>query len=72
MPHHRQVVGNKQVGEAEFVLQLLQNIDHLGLYGHVQGGNGLVADDKLRFRGQGSGDADSLPLSAGELVGIAV
>ena len=55
MPHHGQVVGNEQVGEAEFVLQLLQNIDYLGLYGHVQGGNG--SDDPPSVPPSGSAPA---------------
>ena len=29
--HHAQVVGDEQVGQAEAILQFLQQIDHLGL-----------------------------------------
>ncbi len=67
--HHGQVMGNKQVGEPQFLLQFFQQVDHLGLDGHVQRGNRFVTDDKLRLHGQGPGNADTLALAAAELVG---
>ena len=72
MADHGQIVGDKQVGKAEPLLQLLQNIDYLGLDGHIQSRDWLIAHNKLRLRRQGPGNADSLPLAAGKLVGIAV
>ena len=65
-------MGDKQVRQPELPLEILQHIDHLGLNGHVQGGDGLVADDELGIDRQGAGDADALALAAGELVGVAV
>ena len=64
-----QVVGDEQVGQAQALLQVRQQVDDLGLDGHVQGRDGLVADDKLRLDGQGPGNADALALAAGKLVG---
>ena len=44
---HGQVMGDEQIGQALFFLQVLKHIDHLRLNGHVQGGDGLVADNEL-------------------------
>ena len=54
------------------LLEVEQQVDDLGLNRHVQRGNSLVADDELRVRGERAGDADALPLAAGELVREAV
>ncbi len=70
--HHAQVVGDEQVGQAVLFLQVLQEVQNLGLHGHVEGGDRLVEDDQLRIQRQGPGDADALPLAAAEGVGIAV
>ena len=70
--NHRQVVGDEQVGQIELRLKVLEQVDDLGLNGYVQGGDGLVGDDKLRLCRQRSGDADALPLPSAELMGIAV
>ena len=72
MAHHRYVVGDKQVGQAQFRLHILQHIHNLGLNRYVQGGNRLVADDKFRLHRQGPGDTDPLLLSPGKFVGIPV
>ena len=63
-------MGNENVGQIEFLLQMMEEVQHLGLDGNVQSGNGLVGDDELRFYGQGPGDSDTLFLTAGELVRI--
>ena len=70
--HHRQVVGDEQVGQAVLVLQVLQQVDHLGPDRHVQGRHRLVGHDQLGLEGQGPGDADALALPAAEGVGVAV
>jgi hypothetical protein len=31
MPHHRKIVRNEQIGEAEFLLQVLEQVDDLRL-----------------------------------------
>ncbi len=69
--HHRKVVGNKEVGEPQVLLDLLHQVEHLGLDGDIQGGNRLVADEHLRPDLQSAGDAEALALAAGKLVGIA-
>ena len=70
--HDRQVVGDEEIGHAELVLQVLEQVDDLGLHGDVERGDRLVADDDLRLEGERAGDPDALALAAGELVRIPV
>ena len=67
-----EVVGDEEVGEAEAILQVGEEVDDLGLDGDVEGADGLVADDEVGFDGEGAGDADALALAAAELVRVAV
>ena len=66
---HAEVVGDDDVREVLFGLEFAQQLEHLGLYGDVQRGRGLVADQQVGPAGQGAGDADPLALAAGELGG---
>ena len=59
-----QIVSDEEIRQVEFLLQLIQQIDHLGLDGHVQGRDGFVTDDEFGSHGQGTGDADALALAA--------
>ena len=68
----REVVRDEQVRQVELVFQILHQVEHLALHGDVQCGDGFVADDELGFECEGSGDADTLLLPAGELVGVSV
>ena len=70
--HDRQVVRDEEVREAELVLQLLEQVEHLRLDRDVERGDRLVADDELRVERERPRDADALTLTAGELVRIAV
>src|SRR5437868_589538 len=65
---HRHVVRDEEIGEVELVLQVLQQVEDLRLDRHVQRGDRLVGDDQLWSKGQGSSDANALPLAAAELV----
>ena len=67
-----EIVRDEQVGEAELLLQVLEQVEDLRLHGDVERGHGLVADDQLRVGGEGPRDADPLALPAGELVREAV
>src|SRR5689334_8083691 len=60
----RKVVGDEHVGEIVLSLEILEQVDHLRLHGHVQSGDGLVTDDKLRLDRQGTRDPDALSLAA--------
>ncbi len=69
--HHGQVVGDEQVGQAVLLLEVLEQVDDLRLHGDVQRGDRLVEHQQLRLHRQRPGDADALPLPAGELVRVA-
>ena len=63
-----EVVGDEEVGEAELLLQVFQQVDDLRLNRDVKRGDRLVGDDEVWLDGERAGDADALPLAAGELV----
>ena len=66
-----EVVADEQVGHPGRLLELLEQVEHPRLRGDVERAGRLVADDDRRIQGQGSGDRDPLPLSAGELPRVA-
>ena len=68
---HREVVADQQVGHAELLLQVLQQVQHLRLHRDVERADRLVGDDQARPRDQRARDRDALALAAGELVRIA-
>lgn len=72
VPYDAEVVGDEDVREPELVLEVGEEVEHLGLDGDVEGGDGFVGDDQSGAGREGSGDADALALPAGELVGVAV
>ena len=63
-------MGHKQVGDPHLILNLLQQVDDLGLDGHIQGRDRLVTDNESGIQGHGPGNGDPLPLAAGKLMGI--
>ena len=65
-------MGDKQIRRTKLVLKFLEQVQNLGLNGNIQSGNGLVADDQLGLQSERAGDADTLTLTARELVRIAV
>ena len=70
--HDGEVVGDEDQRQAELALQVAQQVQDLRLDRHVERGDRLVGDDHLRLQGERAGDADALPLAAGELVRVAV
>ena len=69
---HGQVMGDKQIRCTQLFLNVFHQIDDLGLDGYIQCRNRLVSNNQLRIHDQSPGYADTLALTAGELVGIAV
>ena len=70
--HHRHLVGDDHHGDAQPLVDVLDQLqDVLGGLG-VQGGGGLVAQQDLGVGGQGPGDGDALLLAAGELGRVGV
>jgi len=70
VPNHGQIVGNEQQGQPQLLSEFAQQIDHLSLHGHVQGGDGFVAHHKFGFQNQRPSDAYALTLATGKLMGI--
>ena len=50
-------------------MQFNEEVQHLGLHAHIQGGHGLVAQQNVGVGGKGAGDDNALALSAGKGVG---
>ncbi|MNC25234.1 hypothetical protein D3C75_733130 [compost metagenome] len=65
-------MGNEHIGKAVLLLQILHQIQHLGLDGHIQRRYRLVADNEFRIQCERPGNPDPLPLAAGEFMGKAV
>ena len=70
--HHVQAVRDEQVREAEALLEVVEEVQHLRLDRDVERRHRLVAHDELRVHRQSARDAHALTLAAGELVGVAV
>src|SRR5262249_20109622 len=68
--HDREVVRNEQIGKPEALLEVLEQVDDLRLYGHVQGRDWLIAHDEVRVGSQRPRNADALALPTRELVRI--
>ncbi|MDT4850998.1 hypothetical protein FQZ97_851660 [compost metagenome] len=72
MVDHREVVADEQVADAELLLQVLHEVEHLGLHRDVERAHGLVGHDELGARDECARDGDALALAAGELVRVLV
>src|SRR2546426_6557185 len=70
-PREREVVGDEQVREPFLVPQIDEELQDLRADRHVEHGDRLVGDEELRVEDEGARDRHPLPLSPGELVGVA-
>ena len=70
--HHAKVVGDEEVGEMVVAFEVVEQVEHLGLHRHVEGGYRLVANHQFGVEDEGACDADALPLAAAEFVRVAV
>jgi hypothetical protein len=70
MLDHGEIVSNEKVGKVKRLLQILEEVKHLGLNGDVQRRHGLIGNDQLWVQGQGTGNGDSLTLAPAEFMGI--
>src|SRR5439155_11697483 len=68
--YHGQVVRDEEIREPELVLQIREQVDDLGLGGHVERAHGLVAHEQARVQSQRARDGNALTLSPRELVRI--
>ena len=62
LPHDGEVVGDQQVGGAELVAELGEQVQDLRLDGDVERGDRFVEDDQPRLDGERPRDRDALPL----------
>ena len=70
--YQTEVMGNEQIGNIFFFLNAAQQLADFFLYRNVQRAGCLVAHDNLRFKCQSAGNAQTLTLTAGHAVRIAV
>ncbi len=66
--HGGQVVTNKEIADAQLLLQVFEQGDDMRLNQYIKSGDGLIEDDQLGFRDQGTSNSDPLALTATELV----
>ena len=71
VPDDGQVVRDEQERERHPVLQLGEQVEHLGLDRDVERGDGLVEHDDVGLERERPRDPDALALAAGELVRVA-
>ena len=69
---HRHVVRDEEVGHAELLLQIEQQVDDLRADGHVQRRHRFVGDHHLGVERQRAGNRDALALPARKLMRVAV
>src|SRR5699024_781463 len=69
---HRKVVGDKNHAEVIVLLSALQKVEDLRLDGDVKTGDRFIADQDAGLEHQRPGDAHTLTLTTGELVGAAI
>src|SRR5260370_707860 len=69
--HYSEIVRDEEIGEAQFLLEIHEQVEHLRLHRDVEGRHRLVGDDKLRTQYQRPRDRDPLTLAPGEHVRIA-
>ena len=70
--NNRKVMGNEKIGQSESGLQILEQVDNLGLNGHIKRGNRLVADNNFWIDCKSPCDPYTLALPPGKLMRIAV
>ena len=66
----REIVADEEIGEAELLLQVDQQVEHLRLHRDVERRDRLVGDDQLGIDRERPGDAEALALAAGEFVRV--
>jgi hypothetical protein len=72
IPNRGHVMGDHQVREPHLPLQRHEAIEDLCLDGDIERAGRLVEDDDLRVHDEGSGEGETLPAPAGELMRILI
>lgn len=68
--HDRKVVGDQDEGEAKALLKISKQVQNRGLHRHIESRHWLVRHQDIRLEREGAGNADPLPLPAGELARV--
>ena len=63
----REVVRDEEVGDPALLLEVLEQVQHLGPHRHVERGDRFVADDHLGLQGECPRDRDALELATRQL-----
>ncbi len=63
---------DEQIGDAETLVHVAQEIEHLRLDRNIEGGHGFVEHQHFRIERQCARNVDPLALAAAQLMGIAV
>jgi len=61
--NHTQIMGNDQTGKIKGLLEVTQEIQHLGLNRHIKGTYRLVSDNEAWVKTESPGNTDPLPLA---------
>src|SRR3989304_6337299 len=69
---HADVVRDEEIGQAQFILELLQERKDLGLHGYIERTGRFITDDEFWFDRERPRDADALALATGEFMRITV
>ena len=67
---HGKIMGDEQVCQLQFFLQVFQQVDHLRLNRNIQGGIGLITDDQIGIQGVRASHADTLALPSGKFMRV--
>ena len=70
LAHHSQIMGNEQNRGVKLLVHLANQIQNLGLDGHIQSRCGLIRNQYLGLAGQCHGNHHTLPHSSRHLMGI--
>ena len=65
-----EIMGDEQVRQLEIVLQVDQQVEHLGLDRLVQCRHGFIEDYNSRFKSKCTGDVDALSLTARQFMWV--
>jgi hypothetical protein len=68
--YQAQIMGYQHISEGKLFFKAQEQIDDLGLDGHIQGAYRLIGQKQAGAQGQGPGNADTLALSSAELVRV--
>ena len=72
MPHHREIVRDEQIGQAELLAQILEQVHHLRLDRYIKRRHRFVADDELGVQRKRARNADALALASRHFMRVAI